>query len=265
LIRKPFANELATAIVAAASCLLLFAAETVAGAAEIKLLSPGSLRSVMSELVPEFEKSSGHKITIDFGEVGALAERIRKGEAADIAIVSRRQIEDFRKEDKIVEASLADLVRVGVGVAVRKGAAKPDVSSVEALKRALLDAKAIAYSDPASGAASGIYVAGLLDRLGIAGQLKPKVKLITITPGGTVFDALAKGEVELQFGQISVIIAAPEVDLVGPLPAEIQNYTVFAAGIVTGTKQQEAGKALIRFLSSPAAAAVMRAKGLEPG
>jgi len=150
-------------------------------------------------------------------------------------------------------------------VAVRKGADKPDVSSVEALKRALIDARSIAYLDPATGAASGIYVAGLLDRLGIAPQLTPKVKLLTITPGVNVFEALGKGEVELQFGQMSEIIAAPGVELASPLPAEIQNYTVFAAGIVAGSKQQGADEALIRFLSSPAAAAVMRTKGLEPG
>jgi molybdate transport system substrate-binding protein len=257
--------NLATAIIAAASCLLLWATGTVAGAAEIRFLSPASMRTAMDELVPEFEKSSGHKVMIAFGPVGAVADRIRNGEAADVAIVSRQQIEDLRKEGKIVEGSRIDLAKVGVGVAVRKGAAKPDLSSVEALKRALLDAKSIAYFDPSSGAASGTHVAGLLDRLGIAAQLKPKVKLITITSGGTAFEVLAKGEVELQFGQTTEIIAAPGVDLAGPLPAEIQNYTVFAAGIVAGSKQQEAGTALIRFLSSPAAAAVMKTKGLEQG
>jgi molybdate transport system substrate-binding protein len=263
--RTSFAANLATAIVAAASCLLLFATGTVAGAAEIRVVSPASMQTAMDELVPEFEKSSGHKVMIAFGPVGAVADRIWKGEAADVAIVSRQQIEDLRKEGKIVEGSRVDLAKVGVGVAVRKGAAKPDLSSVEALKRALLDAKSIAYLDPASGAVSGTYVAGLLDRLGIAAQLKPKVKLITITPSATAFEVLAKGDVALQFGQITEIIAAPGVDFAGPLPAEIQNYTVFAAGIVAGSKQQEAGTALIRFLSSPAAAAVMKTKGLEEG
>ncbi len=152
------------------------------------------------------------------------------------------------------------MARVGVGVMVKAGAPAPDISSVEAFKRALLAAKSVAYIDPASGGSSGIYVAGLLDKLGIADQVKPKAKL---KKGGYVADLIVSGEAELGIHQISEIVPVKEVTLIGPLPAEIQNYTVYAAGIGAGAKDAEAAKALIKALTGPAAAAVLKSKGME--
>jgi len=143
---------------------------------------------------------------------------------------------------------------------VRKGAAKPDISSADAFKRAMLAAKSIAYPDPAGGGASGIYVASLLERLGIAAEMKPKTKLSTL---GALYASVASGEVEIGFNQISEILAQPTIELAGPLPPTIQNYTQFAPGIVTGSSQADAGGALVTFLSSPAAQTVLKAKGFE--
>jgi molybdate transport system substrate-binding protein len=147
-----------------------------------------------------------------------------------------------------------------VGAFVRKGAAKPDISSPDAFKRAMLKAKSIAYPDPAGGGASGIYVASLLERLGIAAEMKPKTRLSTL---GTLYTSVASGDVEIGFNQVSEILAQPTVELVGALPPAIQNYTQFAPGIVAGTSQADAARALAAFLSSPAAQTVLKAKGFE--
>jgi molybdate transport system substrate-binding protein len=144
---------------------------------------------------------------------------------------------------------------------VRKGAAKPDISSVDAFKRSMLAARSIAYPDPAGGGASGIYVASLLERLGIAVEMKPKTKLFP--PAEVLYSSVASGDVEIGFNQISEILAQPTVELAGPLPSAIQNYTQFAPGIVTGSSQTDAGRALVTFLSSPAAQTVLKAKGFE--
>ena len=247
-------------LTAAISCLLLVAtASSVASAAEIKVLSPIGLKPAMIELIPHFEKSSGDKVTVDYATVAAIAGRIQKGEAADVAIATRQQIANLQKQGRIAEGSSVEIAKQGVGVFVRKGAPKPDISSVETFKRTLLAAKSIAHSDPVRGGATATYIAGLLGRLDIAADIKPK---ITIFPPG-VYDAIVKGEVEIGFGGISEIMADPRVELVGPLPAALQNYTLFAAGIVASSKQQDAGKALIQFISSPDAAAVIKAKGYE--
>jgi molybdate transport system substrate-binding protein len=251
----------ATIAVTAVSCVLLVAtASRVASAAEIKLLCSLALQSAMSELLPQFEKSSGHKVTIDYGTAGGLTDRIQKGQAADVAISARRQMANLEKQGKIAKDSSVDIAKFGVGLFVRKGAPKPDVSSVETFKRTLLAAKSIAHADPARGGVTAVYVAGLLGRLDIAAEIKPK---ITIFPPG-VYDTIARGDVEIGFGGTTEILADPRVELVGPLPAAIQNYTVFAAGILASSKEQDAGKALIQFLTSAAAVATMNAKGFEP-
>ena len=245
----------------AAMSYLLFVATTssVASAAEIKVLVPIGLKPAMIELIPKFEQSSGHRATVDYGTVGALAARIQKGEAADLVIASRQQIANLQKQGRIAEGSPADIAKQGVGVFVRKGAPKPDISSVEAFNRMLLNAKSIAHADPMRGGGTAVYVASLLGRLDIAADIKSKIT--TFPPG--VYDTIARGDVEIGFGGVSEIMADPSVELVGSLPAAIQNYTLFAAGIVANSKQQEASKALVQFISSPAAAAIMRAKGFE--
>jgi molybdate transport system substrate-binding protein len=205
-------------------------------------------------------------VTIDYGTAGAIAGRIQAGEAADVVIVSRAQLEKLEGQGKVAPGSRVNVAGVGIGVAVRKGAPKPDISSVEAFKHALSAAQSIGYVDPALGSSSGIYVAGLLDRLGLAQSLESKIRRVRFEGAiEEVFQGVAKGEVEMQIGQISEIVISPGVDLAGPLPPELQNATLLAAGVVTTSKASEAAKALIQFMSSPASAVVLKAKGFERG
>ena len=231
-----------------------------ATAAEIKVLTTGAFKQVVVALVPEFEKATGHKVVVDNGTVGQLQKRVDDGEAFDVLVLSPKGIEDYIKSGKIVAGSNANLAKVGVGVMVKEGAPKPDISTVEAFKQALLKAKSVGYIDPASGGSSGIYVAGLLDKLGIADQVKPKTKL---KKGGYVADLIVSGEAELGIHQISEIVPVKEVTLIGPLPAEIQNYTTYAVGLGSGAKQAEAAKAFIKVLTGPSAAAVLKTAGME--
>ena len=247
-------------LLAVAIALMAAGAASSATAAEIKVLTAGAFKQVLVALVPDFEKQTGHKVTVDNETVGALTKRIEGGEAFDVAVLTPGAVNELAAKGKLVEGSASTLARVGVGVMVKAGAPAPDISSVEAFKRALLAAKSVAYIDPASGGSSGIYVAGLLDKLGIADQVKPKAKL---KKGGYVADLIASGEAELGIHQISEIVPVKEVTLIGPLPAEIQNYTVYAAGIGAGAKDAEAAKALIKALTGPAAAAVLKSKGME--
>jgi molybdate transport system substrate-binding protein len=229
-------------------------------AAEIKVLTAGAFKQVLLALVPAYEKQTGNKVTVENDTVGAVVKRIKGGDAFDVVIVSPAAVDDLAKDGKVVAGSRSDLAKVGVGVVVKDGAARPDISSVDAFKRALIAAKSVAYIDPASGGSSGIFVDRLLDKLGIAGDVKPKAKLI---PGGAVADHIADGEAEIGVHQISEILPVKGVTLVGPLPAEIQNYTVYAAGLGAQSKESDAAKALIKVLSGPDAAAVFKAKGME--
>jgi len=235
-------------------------AGNTASAAEIKLLSASALHPVIDALIPDFEKSSGHKVTVAYGTAGAVAERVQKGEAVDLVISAVPRIDQLQAQGKVVAGDRIVIAKVGVGAFVRKGAAKPDISSADAFKRSMLAAKSIAYPDPAGGGASGIYVASLLERLGIAAEMKPKTKLSTL---GTLYSSVASGEVEIGFNQVSEILAQPTIELVGPLPSAIQNYTQFSPGIVTGSNQADAARALVTFLYSPAAKTIFKAKGFE--
>jgi molybdate transport system substrate-binding protein len=232
-----------------------------AAGAEIKVLTAGAFKQVLLALLPDFERTSGHKVTVENDTVGALTKRIAGGEAFDLAVLTPKAVDDLAKEGKFAAGSRANLARVGVGVVVKDGTPKPDISSVAAFKQALLAAKSVAYIDPAAGGSSGIYVAGLLDKLGVAADVKPKAKLI---PGGAVAEHVAKGEADLGIHQISEILPVKGVTLVGPLPAEIQNYTVYAAGVGAHAKESDAAKALLKALTSPAAAEVLKSKGMEP-
>jgi molybdate transport system substrate-binding protein len=232
-----------------------------AAGAEIKVLTAGAFKQVLLALLPDFERTSGHKVTVENDTVGALTKRIAGGEAFDLAVLTPKAVDDLAKEGKFAAGSRVNLARVGVGVVVKDGTPKPDISSVAAFKQALLAAKSVAYIDPAAGGSSGIYVAGLLDKLGIAAEVKPKAKLI---PGGAVAEHVARGEAELGIHQISEILPVKGITLVGPLPAEIQNYTVYAAGVGAHAKESDAAKALLKTLTSPAAAEVLKSKGMEP-
>jgi molybdate transport system substrate-binding protein len=246
--------------------MLVFAAALAAGApraaaaAEVKVLTAGAFKQVLLTLLPELEKQSGHKLIINNDTVGALSKRIEGGESFDLAVLTPAALENLTGKGKIAPGSSTKLARVGVGVVVKEGAPKPDITSVEAFKKALLAAKSIAYIDPAAGGSSGIYVAGLLEKLGIAGEVKAKSKLIH---GGAVAEHIANGEAELGIHQISEILPVKGISLVGPLPAEIQNYTVYAAGIGAHTQARDAAKTLLNVLSGPAAADVLKSKGME--
>jgi molybdate transport system substrate-binding protein len=254
-------DEMRMTVLSAAILLMAAGAPRGAAAAEIKVLTAGAFKQVLLMLVPDFEKQTGHKVIVQNDTVGALAKRIESGEVFDLAVLTPAAVNDLSSKGKFVAGSRTNLGRVGVGVVVREGAPKPDISSVDAFKKALLAAKSVAYIDPAAGGSSGIYVAGLLDRLGVAAEVKPKAKLI---PGGAVAEHIARGEAELGIHQISEILPVKGVTLVGPLPADIQNYTIYAAGLGAHGKESEAAKALLKTLSGPAAADVLKSKGMEP-
>jgi molybdate transport system substrate-binding protein len=232
-----------------------------ATAAEIKVLTTGAFKQVVVALVPQFEKVTGHKVVVDNGTVGQLTKRVDGGESFDVLVLSPAGIENYTKQGKIAAGSSAKLAKVGVGVMVKAGAPKPDVGTVEAFKQALLAAKSVGYIDPASGGSSGVYVAGLLDKLGIADQIRPKVRL---QKGGHVSDLVVSGQAEIGIHQMSEIVSQQGVTLVGPLPAPIQHYTTYAVGFAAGARQPDAAKAFIKLLTGPAAAAVLKSCGMEP-
>lgn len=236
-------------------------AASTARAAEIRLLCAVALQPAMVVLLPDFEKSSEHRVTIAYGTAGAVANRVQNGEPADIVISAAPLIDQLQAQRKVVADSRVIFAKVGIGVFVRKGTAKPDISSADAFKRSMLSARSIAYPDPAGGGASGIYVSSLLERLGIDGEMKPKTKLFP--PTEVLYASVASGDVEIGFNQISEILAQPTVELAGPLPSAIQNYTQFAPGIVSDSSHIDAARALVAFLSSAAAQTVLKAKGFE--
>jgi molybdate transport system substrate-binding protein len=251
---------------AASALIAALGAGSGADGAEIKVLSSGSLKAALSRLAPDFQKSSGTTAIVEYGPAGAIMGRIEKGDAADVVIVSRAQLQKLAGNGKVMSGSLVDIAGIALGVAIRKGAPKPDIGNVEAFKHALLSARSVGYRDPVTGSTSGTYTASLLDRLGIAQALKPKLVLDRSEGDApeNVFQAVAKGDVELQIGQITEIAIAPGVDLAGPLPAEIQNTTLMAAGIVATSQAPDAAKTFIGFISSPSAVAVLKASGFQP-
>jgi len=188
----------------------------------------------------------------------SIPSRLERGEAADVVILAAPALDELIKNGKVVPGSRVDLVRSSIGVAVRAGAAKPDISSVDALKRTLLEAKSIAYS----ASASGVYLSQeMFQRLGIADQILEKCKRIANEPVGAV---VARGDAEIGFQQISELLPVPGIDYLGPLPPEVQKFTVFSAGVGVGAKQPDAARALIKYLASPAAVPAIKKSGLEP-
>lgn len=241
--------------------LFMAAAPSIALSSDLRVLSGSGVQPVMNEIIPQFERTSGHRVSIVYGTVGEMAGRVQKGEVADIVIASAPQIESLEKLGKVVAGTRTDLAKTGVGLFVRKGASKPDISSVEAFKRTMLASKSIGWNDPAAGAPVSIYMLGAFERMGIAKEMKEKTT--AFKKRSERFEAVARGDVEIGFNQISEIVAASGVDLLGPLPAAIQHYTLFTAGIVASSANQEAAKALLAFVASPAAKAIMHARGFE--
>lgn len=232
-----------------------------AGAAEVKVLTAGAFKQVVLALAPNYERQTGNKVVIDNGTTGQLKARINGGEAFDVVVITPAVVDEMIKSGKVAAGTEVKLAGVGIGVVVKEGAPKPDISTVEKFKAALLKAKTVAYIDPASGGSSGIYIDKLLEKLGIADQIRPKAKL---KKGGHVADLIVSGEAELGIHQISEIVPVKGAVLVGPLPQEIQNTTIYAAGMSAATKDKDAAKELIEYLSGPDAAAVLKSKGMEP-
>jgi molybdate transport system substrate-binding protein len=249
-------------LIAAAALLWISGVVDRACAAEIKLLSPGAMMSSLKQLVPQFEKSSGHKVTVTYSPALALADRIRNGESADVVILGEGPADTLLKLGKLVAGSKAVIARVGVGVFVRKGDPKPDVSTFEAFNRALLSAKTITYSDPSLGGTASNYVSELLDSLDVTGSIKSKTKLAV--QYRSIADFVANGGADFGLNQIAEIVADPRLELVGPLPDPIQRYTYYTASLPSISDNQGAGKELIDFLASPAASETMRSRGFEP-
>jgi molybdate transport system substrate-binding protein len=244
-----------------ALALALTAAMAVgAEAAELKVMSAGAMKTIVTELGADFTRETGHTLALTTGTVGQLRDKILAGEAADVVVMSDTAIDQLIGQGHLVRGSRVDIARTGIGVAVREGAPKPDIATPEALKQALLAAKSIAYVDPASGGTSGIYFATVLQRLGIADAVKDKSIL---KPGGFVAELVARGEAELCVHQISEILPVKGATLVGPLPRELQKVTVYSAALPARAPGGEPAKAFIEFLSRPAFKAKLAAAGLD--
>jgi molybdate transport system substrate-binding protein len=231
----------------------------MASQSEIKVLSSIATREAYNELVPQFEHASGQKVTTTWAGTVDIMKRMAAGggEVHDLLIISSGELDDLIKQGKIAAGSRIDIAKSGIGVAVRAGAPKPDIGSADALKRTLLGAKTVGYT---SGP-SGVYMAGLTERMGIAGEIKPKHR--GMPSGGTIGTIVASGDCEIGFQQISELVHIKGINYVGPLPPDVQRVTIFATGIPTGAPNPNGAKALVKFLTTPASAAVIRKHGLE--
>jgi molybdate transport system substrate-binding protein len=238
-----------------AAFLFLLAPAATAHAADVQLFSGGGFRATMTELVPAFERATGHKLVVTYDSTGAFERRIAAGENFDVLLIGPELVDRLVAQGKVVSGSKSIVARGGLGVAVKAGNPKPDVGSVDAFKRALLAANSVAYVGEGH---SGALFVGLLDRLGIAEQMKPKLKPKAVAD---VIKAGASGEADLVVYIVPAILADRGLDLAGPFPAEIQDYVVLTTGLSANAKEVEAGKALIKFLTSETAAPVIKQKG----
>lgn len=246
----------------AAIAVFLIAQAALASAAEIKTFSTIGVQAALEELAVKFEKATGNKLVITWGTGAGLAKRVQAGESADLLVLTRQGADTLVKDSKIEAGTDANFASSGMGVAVKKGAPKPDISTPEAFKKTMLAAKSIATSSPSSGGASGAYFVKLSESLGIADAIKAKLKYPP--DGSNAADLAAKGEAELAIAQEPEVKAVAGADLVGPLPAALNHVTTFTAAVGLNSKQASAAKALIKYLHSPEAAAVFKARGLAP-
>lgn len=243
----------------AAYVLLLALAPAGALGAEVKVIASNAAKEAVLDLIPAFEKSSGHKVTMIWAGTEAITKRISGGEIVDVVLIAAPNIDKLISEKKLVEGSRTNIAKSGIGVAVRAGLPKPDISSGDAVKKAVLDAKSVAYS---SGP-SGFYIAELLKKMGIAEQIKDKVKQ---TPSGVqVGEVVARGDADLGFQQISELLHVNGIHYLGPLPPDIQHLTIWSTGIHSTAPSPDAAKALVKYLSGPDAGASIRKAGMEPG
>jgi molybdate transport system substrate-binding protein len=229
-----------------------------ADAAEIKMLASNAVKESYTRLVPEFEKSSGHHVAIVWGGTADIMKAVRSGAVQDIVITTRDSIDALTKEGKLAQGSRVDLAKSIIGVASRPGAPKPNLTSGETLKQSLLASKKIVLS----GGPSGVYLAEQFRKMGIADQIKDKT--ITLAPGASAGEAVARGEGDIGFTQVSELLAVKGIEYLGPIPADIQQVVTFSAGLNKVAPQPDAAKALLKFLTSPAAVPTLRKTGLEP-
>jgi molybdate transport system substrate-binding protein len=232
-------------------------------AAEINAFISTALKTVTDELLPPFERANGHTIRATYAPSGALIPRFDGGEPVDIFLTDSAAIDTLIKHGKVV-APRVDLARTGIGIAVRKGAPKPDVSTPEALKRALLAAKTVGHAAPSGGSITAAHIQAVFQRLGIASQVTPKVKLAAGGPNGRVSVLISTGEAEIGLQQVSELMSNPGIEVIGMLPAELQQITIYSAGVTTSAREAEAAKALINALTAPSTAPIYKIKGLDP-
>jgi len=257
-----FSRRAAVAAAVACSCLLaLGVAAPAALAAEVRVMSTVALTPTLGELTSKYESSSGNKLVIVYGTIADLKKRIDAGETADVMILSRPVLNDLQTRGIVSQGSIANVGSSYVAIGVRAGAPRPDISTADKLKAALLAVKSISYADPAKGGASGVYFAKVLDRLGIADQMKSKTVLV---PGAEAGELVAKGEVEMGVAQASEIASIPGAQVVGPLPGDLNSAIVFAVGIGSTSKDPAAAKSLIDLLTGPTGKAVLKSKGMDP-
>jgi molybdate transport system substrate-binding protein len=248
---------------AVALCLAAWLMVTMTGetmAAQLVLFSANGVKTVVGDLVPQFEKASGNSVSVVLGEAGELRRRILEGEACDVAFLPSAVLAELVTQGKMAPGSAVDVARTDVGIAVSSAAPRPDTSSADALRRLMLAARTIVITDPASGGVSGVHIADVLRRLGIADDVKAKLKL---TRGVLNAELVARGEADLAIQLAHEIRAVPGVEFVA-LPAEFQRGITFSVGVVAGTRDGDSAKALADLLSGPAAAAAVKAKGMEP-
>jgi molybdate transport system substrate-binding protein len=244
---------------AAISCAMLSTSFGIAGAADLRILCASGMREVVSQMAPGIERATGHRLTVGFGEAGDLRKRIQGGEAVDVVILPRVVLDKVLSDGEIVDGSIVDLAQSTMGIGVRANEPRPDIASVEGFKQALLAAKSIAATDPASGGVAGVYVAEVFQRLGIAEQLKPRLKL---TRGQRNAEFVARGEADIAVQLSNEIRVVPGIEFM-PFPTEFQRTFVFSAALASGTGDMDAAKAVLHFLSGPEAATVIRAKGMD--
>jgi molybdate transport system substrate-binding protein len=235
----------------------LLGQSVAANATEVKVMSGAAMRGAFGEIVPQFERATGHKVVIEYGAGTTFRKQIEAGETFDLVIIDSTEVDELIKQGKIAGDTRADIVRAAIGVAVREGAPKPDISSVDAFKNTLLSVNSFTY---APDALYGRQLSQAFDRIGIAEQLKAKTKPNALARVGQV---LAAGEVDLAIAGIPTLLSVKGVQIVGPLPGELQNWLVNTAGVSAAAKEPDAAKALIKYLATPGAAAVIKAKGME--
>jgi molybdate transport system substrate-binding protein len=239
----------------------LIVATGSAPAAEIDALITTAMKAAIDELVPAFERANGHNVRVSYGPSGGIVRRVIGGEPADVIMIESVTLDELIRQGKVLPGR-TDVARTGIAIAVRKGAPKPDVSTPEALKRALLAAKSVGHTAPAGGGITARHVMNLFEKLGIAAEVTPKVKLAAGGPTGRVSVLVSSGEAEIGLQQVSELMSNPEVEVIGMLPPELQQITTYSAGVAAGAKQPEPAKALIRHLAAPEAATIYKTKGL---